>query len=105
MFEIEPYTLMVEYLKSKESALKLQGDYIQVVSTKECRNAIENLLKEIEVLRSDLKDCQEKAKSYDMLINDIKLYGKKTNSWDLDLLNETFGEIEIPRFLLNKYTK
>lgn len=96
---------MVEYLKSKESALKLQGDYIQVVSTKECRNAIESLLKEIEVLRSDLKDCQEKAKSYDMLINDIKLYGKKTNSWDLDLLNETFGEIEIPRFLLNKYTK
>ena len=73
VFKIEPYTLMVEYLKSKESALKLQGDYIQVVSTKECRNAIENLLKEIEVLRSDLKDCQEKAKSYDMLISDIKL--------------------------------
>ena len=96
---------MVEYLKSKESALKFQGDYLQAASTKECRNAIESLLKEIEVLQSDVKDCQEKAKSYDMLINDIKLYGKKTNSWDLDFLNETFGKIEIPRFLLNKYTK
>ena len=96
---------MVECLKSKESTLKSQGCYIQAASTKECRNAIENLLKEIEVLRSDLKDCQEKAKSYDMLINDIKIYGKKTNPWDLDLLNETFGKIEIPRFLLNKYTK
>ena len=96
---------MVEYLKSKESTLKSQGDYVQAASAKECRNAIESLLKEIEVLQSDLKNCQKKAKSYDMLINDIKLYGKKTNSWDLDLLNETFGEIEIPRFLLNKYTK
>ena len=40
-----------------------------------------------------------------MLINDIKLYRKKTNSWDLDLLNETFEKIEILRFWLNKYTK